>query len=225
MPALPSVPGVIRLNYAWQIPGLRPFGDRWFIKYTGPAPTGPNMLTMATAVDALIKTNFQPLCATDLNYLSTTLIDLASSSGVFATAANPWSGTRAGILVSPSVCTLIHLAIARRYRGGKPRTYFPFGTQADTSGSNSWSPALIAAVTSAVNNLRAGIIGVTAGTTVLAEDVNVSYYGPPNRTVTSSSGRVHTASTLRAVPLVDDITSLQCEAIYGTQRRRLDRSA
>jgi hypothetical protein len=61
---------------------------------------------------------------------------------------------------------------------------------------------------------------MTPGPATITDQVNVSYYGPPNRLITGSTGRVKTISTMRADPIVDTITGISCSSIPANQRRR-----
>lgn len=75
-----------------------------------------------------------------------------------------------------------------------------------------------------MNNFLGGIAAAGWSGAGTLGTVGVQYYGPPNRTITGSTGRVRTVSTLLATPVVWPVTGLNANARLGSMRRRLGKS-
>jgi hypothetical protein len=216
MPALPSPGAVLKLNVNWAIEGDTLGETVHYFSYSGGAPSAGSLSTFANTAVSDGLTQFQALCSDSVGMLSATARDLSSSMGNEATAGTPWVGTRGTALTAPGAAVVVSHSISRHYRGGHPRTYLPLGVAGDITVAGHWSSALTAAADTAWGAWVAALIGVSGVTNL----VNVSYYGPPNRTITSSTGRVRTVSTVRGAPIVDPVTGHVARSNIGSQRRR-----
>jgi hypothetical protein len=216
MPALPNVPGVIKLNIDWGVEGDALAQTVHFFSYGGGAPSAGALSTFANDAVASGLTQFQALCNDQVGMISATARDLSSAMGNEATAGTPWVGTRGTALTPPSASMVIAHSISRHYRGGHPRSYLPLGVAGDITVAGRWATGLTAAADTAWGAWVASLVGVSGVTNL----VNVSYYGPPNRTITSSTGRVRTVSTVRGAPIVDAVTGHVARSQIGSQRRR-----
>lgn len=216
MPALPSPGAVIKLNVNWAIEGDALGETVHFWSYGGGAPSAGALSTFANTAVANGLTQFQALCNDQVGMIGATARDLSSAMGNEASAGTPWVGTRGTALTPPAAAVVVAHSISRHYRGGHPRTYLPLGVSGDINVSGRWATALTTAVQTAWGAWVASLIGVSGVTNI----VNVSYYGPPNRTITSSTGRVRTVSTVRGTPIVDAITGHVTRSNIGSQRRR-----
>jgi hypothetical protein len=216
MPALPSPGSVVKITLDWGVEADTLAQTVHYFSYSGGPPSAATCSAIASDAVAGAATHFQSLCSNFVGMISATVRDLSSSMGNEATAGTAWSGTRGTDLTPPSAAMVVSHSISRHYRGGHPRTYLPLGVAADIATTGLWSTGLTAAADTAWGDWVAGLIG-THGLTQL---VNVSYYGPPNRIITSSTGRVRTVSTVRATPLVDNVTGHVARRQIGSQRRR-----
>jgi hypothetical protein len=112
------------------------------------------------------------------------------------------------------------MAQGRRYRGGKPRGYWPLGTATDLQTRQTWTSDFTSAAVTILQNIYSQNNDQSADGCTITNQVNVSYYGPPNRIITGSTGRVRTVSTVRAVPIVDSVTAVSINDRLASQRRR-----
>lgn len=216
MPALPSPGSVLKLNINWAIEGDALGETVHFFSYGGGPPSAGALSAFANTAVANGLTQFQALCNDQVGMIAATARDLSSAMGAEASAGTPWVGTRGTALTPPAAAVVVAHSISRHYRGGHPRTYLPLGVAGDINVSGRWATALTTAVQTAWGAWVASLIGVSGVTNI----VNVSYYGPPNRIITSSTGRVRTVSTVRTVPIVDAITGHVTRSNIGSQRRR-----
>lgn len=214
MPPLPVVPNVVKAV----ISTLRSDANVeniLHIAYTGSAPSADDLGTfLSSAFTGAVETLYNAEGSTDLTGVSIELTDLASDTGASVTAPLTVTGVRTGDFAPSSAAVVTSWVINRRYRGGHPRTYWPFGT-AGTYASGSaklWDPGFITNVDDDVGDFISAWVGTVAGATTFTELCNVSYVDkntnpvPPYR---------------RTTPVVDAITDHHAKQRICTQRRRL----
>ena len=220
MPALPDVPGVIRFEVNFTVGTDAAALVRAYWSYTGGVPTPGDMAAFAGQLYSAYSGPGVALYHTDTTLDLVQCVDLSSSTGSTGEAAGPLVGTRAGESLGADVCALMNFSIGRRYRGGKPRMYLPYGVADDLLTRQTWTSGAISDFGGGYADTWLTLDGYSSGAITLGRQVNVSYYGPPNRIITGSTGRVRTVSTARAVPIVDVVTSVAANNHLGSQRRR-----
>lgn len=134
-----------------------------------------------------------------------TVLDLASSTGASGQGGITTGGTLATLAVPASTCVVVNHQIARRYRGGKPRTYCPFGTANEMNSEGTWTAAFTGNVSTSFASFLTTALAASSGGVTLTHFVNVSYY--------------HNGA-LRGTPAVDNIVQSLARQAIGTQRRR-----
>jgi len=220
MPALPPVPNVIRVILDWDYSADTSVSTKHYFEYAGTSPNGATCLAIATAIYNGAVTDLIPLCSTAIALTGCRVTDLSSSSGGDATYVHSTAGSRSGSAFPATIAALVNLSISRRYRGGKPRKYYPFGSVGDEASSVAWSGTFA----TAVNAGRAAWVAVvsaisSSGTTVGAE-CNVSYYEGFMAAENPVTGRWRNIPKQRTTPVVDTVTSAALNLKYGSQRRR-----
>lgn len=210
MPALPVVPGVIKLEWLWTQGGI-PAANVSHVKYTGGPPAAADLAGFGAAMIPLLwPSGLYSGYSTSTILVGMKLTDLASDTGAVAESSSGQAGTFSGDELPAQAAVLVNFAIGRRYRGGHPRMYFPPPTQSLLAGPSEWAGTLITELGSRFTALFAYYSGGTEGTTVLAGPVNVSY---------------KTAGAPRVSPVVDPITGFTVNPIMATQRRRIRASS
>lgn len=218
MPPLPAVPNVCKVIVS-SIRSDANVENIFHIGYSGTAPSAAQLATYLTSdfVPAT-ETLYNAEGSTDLTGDTVEMIDLSSSTGATQSEGLTVSGVRTGDFAPASAAVVVSWAIDRRYRGGHPRTYFPFGTAGtyEASSSKLWDTGFIDAIGTAIGVWVAAITGVTVGATVFEDLVNVSYVDknlnptPPYR---------------RTTPIVDTIVGSVVKQRICSQRRRLGKLA
>lgn len=181
----------------------------YFVEYTGGAPSATDIQNWT---DTQV-TNSMPLYADEMSVdneiTSVKGVDLASDTGAEYTSSASIFGVRAGDFMPAGVAMVGSCEIGRRYRGGHPRKYLPWGT-AGTMASGStidWDSSFVADCQTKFHSiLFSNFIGFTSGSTNWVNNVNVSYV---------------TAKARRMTPQVDTITSVVIRPRICSQRRRL----
>lgn len=220
MPALPNVPGVIRVSLQHTLGQDLDALVRFYMAYTGTAPTSTQMGTFATSVSTAWGTNLKALACSTVKLVEVTAVDLTSPTAGIGAAAVSITGTRTTPVNSAQVCMLVNFKVSRRYRGGKPRAYLPYGNNADFTDPQTWGSTLVTAVNTGWAAFITALIAAPPGTATLTGQVNVSYFDGFTVVTNPVTGRSRNVPTLRATPVVDSITSIAASARVATQRRR-----
>jgi len=225
MVALPAVPKVVKVVlYNLLLDAAAYMLNRVFMQYSGTAPTDTELETYAGAVNTAYGSNLIPLQGPGVTYGGCGAEDLSSSTSAVGSSADTVVGTRSGATLGGQVCFIISGEIARRYRGGHPRSYWPFGIDTDSYDAHSWHPTFLTSVLTAWGDFLTAIEGAGWTGAGTLSPVNVSYYeGFTNHTY--PSGRTRPIPTLRGTPVVDPIISYVPRPDYGTQRRRVEYQA
>lgn len=221
MAPLPPAAATLKIQFQ-HVTSNVPAWVHWYAKYAGSAPQAADAAAIANTCKSLWTTNIAPLVtgAISLNLVQVT--DLSSASGAQGqSGSGAVSGTRTGAGTTANDCMLINLHITRRYRGGKPRQYWPGGAAADLADGMHWSAGFQTSWQAAWNAMNSGINAITWTGGNMSGPVNVSYYTLPNTVVTSpTTGRARNVPTKRSTPLIDPIVSGTPNARIATQRRR-----
>lgn len=194
-------------------------GNRFFLSYSGSAPSGANCATLASDISSAWGTNIAPLVSSNNGLSEVDVLDIATDTGLSGQWTGSVAGSRSGTALPVQTCVNVEFGIARRYRGGKPRWFQYAGVYGDEATGASWSSTFIGEVNSGVEAFFAAIAALSVGSMGTLTHVNLSYYkGFTN--ITNSSGRERAVPTYRATALHDNITGYACKAIQGSQRRR-----
>lgn len=214
MPPLPAVPNVCKVIVS-TLRSDANVENIFHVAYTGSPPSTSQLSTYwSTAFDPAIQTLYNAEGSTDLTGDTIELIDLSSDTGASFTGTLVVTGVRTGDFAPASAAVVVSWTIDRRYRGGHPRTYFPFGTAGTYASASSklWDPGFITNVETDIGDFVGSISAVTVGATVFEGLCNVSYVDknlnptPPYR---------------RTTPVVDPIVAYVAKQRICTQRRRL----
>jgi hypothetical protein len=224
MGALPFVPGVLRVELLTTNNGTtRKQLNRLFFKYSGSAPSNTELATLASNIETYWASHCSALLPSSGALTNVNLIDLSSAMGSIGAWAGSTAGTLSGTDMAANTAFLVTMGIQRHYRGSKPKTFLPFGTATQLTSEGAFTGSFVTSVTTGWNAFLAAIIADSSAVTFV-DQVNVSYYGPPNLIVTNPvTGRVRTVSTQRAAAVVDTILSWDYQAVVSTQRRRTGR--
>ena len=220
MPALPPVPHVIRFKFHGTLQDDLDVIMNFHIGYTGGPPNLGDMNLLASSGSAAWAAHIAPAVIPNFVQQDVTTIDLSGPATPEGFIAAALPGTRAGNTLSASPCAVINKQIARRYRGGKPKTFLWAGAETDLQTTGTWKAAFTAFVQAAWEAFIAEILG-TAGLSIpLTSEVNVSMFQGFNSFQNPVTLRWRNVPKVRAVPVVDPIEGVQVMERIGSQRRR-----
>lgn len=220
MPPLAPVPAMFRVRLIFTVGEDVDITSNLHFGYSGGPPTPADCVSIAGSIAGLFTTDLAPLMFTGNTLNEVRVTDLTSSSASDGLLAANHPGTRAGSFLPAGACLLSNYTVARRYRGGKPRTYFPFGVQGDLLDGQKWTTAFLSACNSGLNNFITACFGVSSGTTQLSGFFNISYYSGFTSVQNPVTKRYRNVNTPRATPLKDPIQSIVANPKLGYQRRR-----
>lgn len=228
MPPLPDVPGVIRVRLIGALGDLADVGTRFFVKYSGTPPTNAELLTWATAIGTAWATDIAPLVNADYTLTGVVCEDLTTTSSAIADAVVSHVGTRSGTATTAAACVVVNYDIARRYRGGHPRSYWYMGVEADIATVQEWGGSFITAVDSGVAAFLTAVFGAGWSGAGTLDQVSVGYYGPtvayPRGFIPVTNpvtGRTRDVPATLPVANVDTVIAVAARTRIGSQRRRL----
>ena len=147
------------------------------------------------------------------------MLDIATHAGNSGVWIGSHEGTRAGATPPFQVCFNLQYLIARRYRGGKPKGFFPFGTVTDYQSPVAWEPALVATVQNNFALFIAALAASSFGSFSTVAHVSLSYKSGFTN-VANSSGRERANPTYRPAALVDPVIGYRGHVTFGSQKRR-----
>jgi hypothetical protein len=220
MPPLPPAGNVVRITWKATAGTDLDILTRLYWTYTGSDPSVGDLNTIALNAQGAWVSHLQALHADDITLVETTVYDLSSDDANTGVYASSDAGTRGASGLPGGTATLINFTIGRRYRGGKPKVFWPMGVQGDLDGPQTWSTAFVDAVGTAWDAFAVAISEETGGDIDLSDQVNVSYYKGFTVVTNPITGRARNVPTLRETPAVDAITSYSIGPKYSSQRRR-----
>lgn len=194
-------------------------GSRFFLSYSGAAPSAANCNTLATDVASAWNTDLAQLISVDWSLDLVDVLDIATGSGNSGSDAPSDPGTRSGTGLTWSVATNIQYLIARRYRGGKPKMYLPPGLQSDLYNGATWQASYVTEVQTQITAFFTALEALTVGSMGTFQHVNLSYY-QGFKNIANSSGRERAVPQYRTAALLDTVTGYTVHNEVSSQRRR-----
>jgi hypothetical protein len=221
MPALKPPGQVIRVEFKTNDDASILAGSRFFLSYTGAEPGSGDLNTLSTDVSAAWGSHIAPLVITTEHLVDIISTDLSSDTGAIGQWTGSIAGTTGGASLPANACAVVNHGIARRYRGGRPRTYLRCGTAGTLNGTNEWTTTFQGQVLAGWEAFIAEVLALTGFGFTIQAIVNVSWYSG-NTVFTTPTGRARNIPVARTTPIVDDITGSSVALKVGSQRRRLD---
>jgi hypothetical protein len=223
VPALPNVAKTVRLSVVHSFLTNPDVVSRFYIAYSGAVPSQTDLQVLVDNTVAAWAANLIGLVNDHAALERVDGVDLNSATGAEATLADHVTGTRVGDPLLPSAAAVVSYHISRRYRGGHPRGYWPFGVETDTDAGPDWQGAFVTDAQTAIDGFFVDVLAGGWGGAGTLTHVNVSYYEGFTVVTDPVTGRARNRPDPRAAPLKDLITANIVRIRPGTQRRRLSR--
>jgi hypothetical protein len=189
----------------------------------GARPSASDLQTFANALITLYDNHALGVMTGQVTFAGVEITDLSAPTAaqVIVTANN--AGASGNQYLSADDAVLINFEVLRRYRGGKPRQYWPWGSFSDLANPQQWLQASITNFTSRWAQIESGILATPLGAgATIASLCSISYYQGVNPPITLPSGRVKQSSALRpGGPIIDDVVATTVNQTLGSQRRRM----
>lgn len=220
MPALPVVPGALRLRFHLTVGTDVTTGFHMFWSYSPQPPTGAQLNSLAAAARTSWQNNMVGVCPAAIILTQVDAIDLGSVTAPIGTASGPVTGTRTGNPLPASACMLVNMHIARRYRGGKPRYYIPCGVATDLATQQTWVAGFVTLFQTSFATFSGDIAANLHTWAPTGQNISVSYYSG-HQWKQDQNDNWHRVSTPRTTPVIDVASSFSYNPIVGSQRRRI----
>lgn len=221
MPPLPDVSHVLRARLFFTLNGKPEQGVRQFYRWTGTTPTPTALATLAHKLyTAFVGETIAGAMYTSNKFVGVQLEDLTSTTGATGSFAGTTDGTLTGEPVPVDACFVSSFEIPRRYRGGHPRSYWPFGYAGNLTSEQEWSTAAVAAWQTLVTDAIAAFVGQSSGGCTIGAHCVPSYYKGFTVVVSPTTGRARNIPKLRTTPIVTDVTDIIGRHYVGSFRRR-----
>jgi hypothetical protein len=218
LPPLPDVP-CVRVRLGWSQTDGYDAGSRFYLSYSGGAPSGADCVTLATGIATAYGADVAGNIADTFTLTEVDVLDIATHSGAGGTFVADVPGANSGTALVAQAAMNVEFDITRRYRGGKPRIFLPPGVTGDTANSALWTSGFLTSTNSAVLAMFTAIEALSVGSMGTLQHVNLSYYhGFTN--ITNSSGRTRAVPTYRATALHDNVIGYAAKQEIGSQRKR-----
>ena len=196
-------------------------GSRFYLSYSGSAPSPANCITLAGTINTAWASHIAPQVMPNYSLTEVDVLDLASTSGSSGNNTTVQAGTRTGTAVPSQCCCNVEFNIARRYRGGKPRMYFPPADTTAQANQGNWSTGLITQENAAVLAFFTALNGTGPGSMGTLQHVNISFYDGVYTTTPPWRGPGYKyPPKYRTTPLVDTVEGYATKARIGSQKRR-----
>lgn len=219
MAPLPTVPNALRADFRWSTSGDTDLLTHVFFKYSGGAPNATDCANFASDLVTAMEAEFGQWSAA-VTLTECVVTDLSSHTGGQGSSSAAATGGITESPLSAGTCLLINFNIARRYRGGKPRVYLPWGASSTLTDRRDWSGTFLSDCDTSWTDFIAGATGLTSGSTTISGQINISYFSGFHVVTSPTTGRARNVPDRRTTPVVDDILGHSASARPGSQRRR-----
>lgn len=194
-------------------------GSRFYLAFTGTAPTAANCSTLASHIATAWGNELASLVHQSWTLTEVDVQDISSLTGASGNWTGSSGGSESGAECPANAAQNIEFGITRRYRGGKPRMYLPPSGAANLQDASHWTSAQQSALQTNIAAFFAAITGTAVGGMGTMSHVNLSYYSG-FKNITNSSGRTRAVPQYRDTALVDPVTNYIVRTLVGSQRRR-----
>jgi len=221
VPPLPAHPGVLKIRTLFTVGEDTKVATALHYTFTGGPLSDATAVAIATAAQGFAASDLAGAVAVGNAIDGVTVQDLTSDTAGYGEHLVTTAGSRGAGVLPAATCVLLNMPIARRYRGGKPRTYWPWGIDSDLASPQEWSPTAIgdfeAIATTYINHL----VGISEGGASLTALVSVSDYQGFTAVQNPITGRWRNVPKPRTVAIAPDtVLTFTVNSRPGSQRRR-----
>lgn len=216
---LPAVPNALNVQLLWTTAGPKTLYTSLKFRYSGGPPNATDATSFASSIFSAMAAE-STYWGSDISLTEVIVTDLSSTSGAQGHQSGSTAGGRTPGGLDNGTAVVVDYFINRRYRGGKPRSYLPFGVGSDLTSRVQWDGAFVTAVEGALSTFFSAVIGLSHGTTTITDHISISYFSGFTVVSSPTTGRSRNVPTRRTTPLVDTITGFTVSSRPGSQRRR-----
>jgi hypothetical protein len=221
MPPLAPVPGVLRIQLKQSYQSDLDVLSRYYMAFSGASPTVAGLTAMATTLSTNWGTVWAGYAGVEVFLNEVIVTDLTSATSAQGLYTANVEGTRTGGPLAAATASMMNFTVARRYRGGKPRVYLPYGTATDLATASAWTSGFVTGMNSSWTTWITDTIAAAPSGTTISGQVNVSYFAGFTNVAYGSPTKYRRVPTPRVGgPLVDIVTGHALNTRPASQRRR-----
>lgn len=220
MPTPPPVPNVIKFRITGTLPNEAAWGVGLYTGYSGGTPSPADVLSFCEQLGVIWNGNFADFQSDTVITNSVDGIDLSSDDGAGNTAVVDYPGANSDAAVSNQIAALVKYDIARRYRGGKPKMFFPGVSVNFVADAAHFTTELVNDLGTAFGNFAGQVAEIAESGIALVGIVNVSRYQGFTAVENVITGRYRNVPKYRLDPLVDSVGGFTVDPLMATQKRR-----
>ena len=221
MPALPNHPGVLRYKALWLVGTDNEVSTVFHYTYTGGPPSAADAAAIAANMYGVFAVHVIGALNAANSLRGVSVQDLTSPTSAFGEDLALLAGTRSGGELAAGTAVLANYSIVRRYRGGKPRSYWPWGSDTDLATPQTWNSGGLTAFGTAIDYIFSESTGFTSGTTVVGVPCSVSDYEGFTSVLNPITGRTRDVPKVRSVAIPPDVFGpVVINPNVASQRRR-----
>jgi hypothetical protein len=222
MPPLPAVANVLHAQLRFTTDADTNAQTHFFIEYAGGPPSGADLTALAGLISTAYSNHFASAVADAILLDQVTTLDLSTGGALAGENLTVVPGTLGSITPAPPpLAALMSMQITRRYRGGRPRMYWPVLSEGDLDSNGGVSAAARARYLAAAEAFFLALVGASSGTTILGALCTISYFSGFTVVTNPVTGRARNVSKLRAGgPVKDLVAAYAFSPRPGIQRRR-----
>lgn len=153
----------------------------------------------------------------DITHTTTVVTPLDAPDTLVGTSTGNVAGSISGATTPASCSVLASYTIGTRWRGGRPKNYWPSMSGAQLQDPSLWHADDLSAYSTSYGEFVGDVVGNGNGAVVIGAQGMVSYV----ESVVSGSPPVSTPGVLRDPPVFFPFTSTTFRALIGSQRRRI----
>jgi len=208
MAVRPPIANVIKMEWTWTCSGV-PLANILHVGYSSAPPIPGDLVDMAGQAGVEIADFYLTALNPDYVLVEVICTDLSSDTGNVGSFSSGVAGSNSDPPISAGSSLMVNWQIARRYRGGKPRTYLPPMTSYRLATPSTWDETALSETSTFITNLRSAMEHTTYGDLVLTTLGAVSYVN---------------AHVARVDPVFYPFTGFAIGNLVRTQRRRINSS-
>lgn len=221
MPPLPSQPNVLSVVLGWDVGADASVSTKLHFTYSGTAPANAVCATIATDIYGFAVSDLVPLVHPDNNLTGVIVTDLTSPTSGFGDHLAVTAGSRSGTPLAAGTAVLTNTKIPRRYRGGKPRNYWPFGIAEDLLTPTAWKTASVAAFLAGAAGWVDSVLTIVESGTTIVTMCSISQYAGFTAVTNPITGRTRDVPKVRAAAIPPDLfNGFSVNTKPASQRRR-----
>jgi len=197
-------------------------GSRFFLSYSGSAPSPANCNTLASDIEAAWGSHLAAMCASgEYDLVEVDVLDITTVMGASGSWEGSTAASRSGTALPQQCASNIEYNIAERYRGGKPRMYLPPGVTTDQATPATWTDTFIGEVNTAIAAFFTAVEALSVGSMGTLAHIMLSYYSGYDTSIPPWRGPgFKYPPKYRAAAQLMTVEGYSMKAVIGSQRRR-----